>query len=203
MAEQSGEGEEEECGEESVGANLAHAELALGGDDEDGNAEVTEGVAVDKIGKVGCGFAVLAEVDEGVGEGYYGEHLEEKDAEVDHVVGVKLGVAGGVEEDVAKSECGGIKRVPIAVEDSVPVVSTEKVAEVHVGYGVAIDLVGVEERVAEGDEGGEEAVERPETVQPVGETSGLRGSCSHAEGLPPFLLVSIIADAMGWPSKFR
>ncbi len=48
----------------------------------------------------------FTELDEGVGEGYDGEHLEEEDAEVDHVVGVELGEARGVEEDVADGERG-------------------------------------------------------------------------------------------------
>ena len=50
MAEQRGDGEEEEGQEERVGADLAHAEFALGGDDEDGDAEVAEGVAVEEKG---------------------------------------------------------------------------------------------------------------------------------------------------------
>ena len=59
-------------------------------------------------------------LDEGVGEGDDGEHLEEKDAEVDHVIGVELVVASGVEEDVAEGERGRVERVPVAVDDAVP-----------------------------------------------------------------------------------
>jgi hypothetical protein len=79
MFHQSCEREEEECEEEGVGADFAHAEFALGGDDEDGDAEVTKGVAVEKEGErvFGCGggFSEFAQVDEGVGEGYDSEHL--------------------------------------------------------------------------------------------------------------------------------
>ncbi len=49
-------------------------------------------------------------MDEGVGEGDDGEHLQEEDAEVDHVVGVEFGVAGGVEEGMAEGEGGGVER---------------------------------------------------------------------------------------------
>ena len=53
--EERGEGEDEEDLEESVGADLAHAEFALRGDDEDGDAEVAEDVAVEKEGSGGWG----------------------------------------------------------------------------------------------------------------------------------------------------
>jgi hypothetical protein len=96
----------------------------------------------------------VAEIGEGVGEGDYGEHLEEEDAEVDHVVGVEFVEAIGVEEGVADGEECGVERVPVAVDDGVPVMGAHEVADVHVGYGVAVDLVGVVEGVAEGGEGG-------------------------------------------------
>ncbi len=64
-----------------------------------------------------------------------------------------------------RARSGGIERVPVAVDDAVPVVGADEVADVHVGDGVAVDLVSVVEGVAEGDEGGEEAVEGPETAQ--------------------------------------
>ncbi len=73
----------------------------------------------------------------------------------------------------------GIEGVPVAVDDAGPVVGADEVADVHVGDGVAVDLVSVVEGVAEGDECGEEAVERPETTQPVSETSGLRRVDGH------------------------
>src|ERR1700679_1556300 len=102
MFEECGEGEEEEGLEECVGADFAQAEFALRGDDEDGNCEVAEEVAVEKEGSGGWGcsgcLAEIAELDEGFGEGDGGEHPKEEDAEVDHVVGVKLGVARGVED---------------------------------------------------------------------------------------------------------
>ena len=137
-------------------------------------------------------------MDEGVGEGDDGEHLEEEDAEVDHVVGVEFCVAAGVEEDVAEGERGWIEGVPVAVDDAGPLVGAHEVADVHVGYGVAVDLVGVVEGVTEGGDGGEEAVERPEPAQPMGEAGGLwRGCCCHIGGVPPLCLcLYIIADAM-------
>jgi hypothetical protein len=46
MSQQKRKCEEEKCEEEGVGANLAHAEFALGRDDEDGDAQVAKGVKV-------------------------------------------------------------------------------------------------------------------------------------------------------------
>ncbi len=60
---------------------------------------------------------------------------------------------------------------------------------IHVGDGVTVDLVGVVECVAEGDEGGEETVDGPETAQPVGETVGLRrGECHAGAGSSGLLI---------------
>ena len=76
----------------------AHAEFALGGDDEKADAEIAKGVAIEKEGgeeRLGV-FAELTKLDECVGEGDDGQHLQEEDAEVDHVVGVEFGVAVGV-----------------------------------------------------------------------------------------------------------
>ena len=44
-----------------------------------------------------------------------------------------------------------IHRVPVAVDDAGPLVRAEQITDVHVGDGVAVDLVGVVARVAEGD----------------------------------------------------
>ena len=93
-----------------------------------------------------------------------------------------------MKEDVADGERGGIERVPVAVDDAGPLVGAHEVADVHVGYGVAVDLVPVVESVAEGDERGEEAVEGPKTTQPVGERGGLRRVESHAWRGPPLCL---------------
>jgi len=134
---------------------------------------------------------LIAELDEGVGEGDDGEHLKEEDAEVDHVVGVEFGVAGGVEECVTEGEGGGVERVPVAVDDAVPVVRADEVADVHVGDGVAVDLVGVVEGVAEGNESGEEAVDGPETAQPVMEAVRLRRGECHAAGSSSVLLIDL------------
>ncbi len=182
VAEQGGDGEEKEGEKKSVGADFAHAEFALGGDEEDRDAEVAESVAVEEEGQGpgGGGFAELAEVGEGVGEGDDGEHLEEKDAEVDHVVGVELVVAGRVEEDVADGEGCWVEGVPVAVDDAGPVVGAHEVADVHVSDGVTVDLVSVVEGVAEGDEGCEEAVEGPESAEPIRETIGRRRDVGHA-----------------------
>jgi hypothetical protein len=46
VLQQSGDGKEKECLEEGVGVDLAHAEFALGGDDEEGDAEIAEAVTV-------------------------------------------------------------------------------------------------------------------------------------------------------------
>src|SRR5438045_1377088 len=85
-----------------------------------------------------------------------------------------------MEDDVAEVEGGGIEGVPIAVDDAVPVVGAQEVADVHVGYGVAVDLIAVVDGVAEGDEGGKEAVERPESAEPIGERIGRRRCFGHA-----------------------
>src|ERR1700692_1527411 len=147
MLEQSCQRKQEKCEEESVRADLAHAEFALGRDNQDGDAEVAEGAAVEKGGgggsAGGVGFTEFAELDQGVGEGYYGEHLKEKDGEVDHVVGVEFVVARGVEGDVGAGERGGREGVPVAVDDAGPLVGAHEVADIHVGYGVAVDLVAV------------------------------------------------------------
>ena len=168
------------------GRTLAHAEFALRGDDEDSDAEVAEGVTAEKewmwIWLGGGRLAYLAEFDEGVGEGDDCEHLEEEDAEVDHVVGAEFGEARCVEEGVAEGQEGRVERVPVAVNDGVPVVGTDEVAEIHVGHGVTVDLVSVVVGVAEGDERGEKTVERPETTQPVEVTSGLRRGDGHEAG---------------------
>ena len=50
MTEQSCEGEEEKCLKEGIGPDFAHAEFALGGDDEEADAEVAEGVTVQQEG---------------------------------------------------------------------------------------------------------------------------------------------------------
>ncbi len=50
MREERRDAEEEEGLEEGVGTDLAQAEFALGGDDEEGDAEVAEGVAVEEKG---------------------------------------------------------------------------------------------------------------------------------------------------------
>src|SRR5206468_12853132 len=84
--------------------------------------------------------------------------------------------------------------VPIAVDDACPLVGTHEVADVHVGYGVAVDLVSVVDGVAEGDEGGEEAVERPEATQPVGEAGGFRRVGGHEAGEFLRCVFFIIAD---------
>ncbi len=168
------------------GRSLAHAEFALRGDDEDSDAEVAEGVTAEKewmwIWLGGGRLAHLAEFDEGVGEGYDGQHLEEEDPEVDHVVRVEFSEAGCVEDGVAEGQEGRVERVPVAVNDGVPVVGTDEVAEIHVGHGVTVDLVSVVAGVAEGDERGEKTVERPETTQPVEVTSGLRRGDGHEAG---------------------
>ena len=145
MPEKGREGEEEKCLKESVGADFAHTEFVLGRDDKKGDAEIAESVTVEKkrwrVGWCGNSFAELAETDESVGEGDNGEHLEEEDAEVDHIAGMEFGVAGGVEESVADGESGRVERIPVAVDDGVPVVSADKIADVHVGDGVAVYLV--------------------------------------------------------------
>ena len=43
----------------------------------------------------------------------------------------------------------------------------EREPDIHVGHGVAVDLVAVVEGVAEGDEGGEEAIEVPSSQMEI------------------------------------
>jgi hypothetical protein len=59
-------------------------------------------------------------------------------------------------------------------------VGTYQVADVHIGDGVTIDLIGIVEGIAKGDEGGKQAIERPETTQPVFRKIQLRRSVRHA-----------------------
>jgi hypothetical protein len=48
MTEQSGECEEKECLKERVRTNFAYADFALSRDDEDGNAQIAEAIAIEK-----------------------------------------------------------------------------------------------------------------------------------------------------------
>ena len=120
---------------------------------------------------VDADWSVVPEPDDCVGEADDREHLEEEDAEVDEVVGAQFVGERGVEEHVAEREEGRIHRVPVAVDDPGPLVRAQIVANVHVGDGVAVDLVGVVECVAEGDCGGEDAVDGKEAAK----ESGLAG----------------------------
>src|SRR5215469_4460443 len=85
-----------------------------------------------------------------------------------------------MEDDVADGKRGGIEGVPVAVDNAVPVVGAHEVADVHIGDGIAIDLIAVVDGIAEGDEGGKEAVDGPETTHPVREAGGLRRVVGHA-----------------------
>ena len=107
---------------------------------------------------------------------------------------MQFGVARGVEKDVTHRERSGVERVPVAINDAMPVVRADEVADVHVGYGVAVDLVGVVERVAEGNERSKKTIQGPEMTQPIRERGGLRRVEGHEAGRSSDGVSTIIAD---------
>ena len=83
-----------------------------------------------------------------------------------------------------------------------PVVGADEIGDVHVGDGVAVDLIRVVESIAEGSEGSEEAVEGPKTTQPVGEASGLRRGDGHEAGISSEAFVPSSQMKVFWASEF-
>ena len=176
MGEQRGESEEQEGLKQRVGTDFAEGEFALAGDDEQRDAKIAERMFVEQeIDVRGGRLERGAQANDGVGEGDDGEHLDQKDDEVDPVVGAEFGGESGAKEEVADGEESRVHGVPVSVDDAGPLVSAKIIADVHVGDGVAVDLVGVVERIAEGDEGGEGAVDGEEAAEEDGNRGGLGG----------------------------
>src|SRR5258708_4878774 len=119
-----------------------------------------------------------------------------------HVVGVEFGVAGGGEEEFAGGERGGVEGVSGGGGCARPLVRAHEVADVHVGYGAAVDLIGVVEGVPEGDEGGQETVEAPETTRRVGWTGGLRRVRGHEGRVCGVVFFPTIGASCGCRSEF-
>ena len=180
VVQQRGEGDEEEGLQEGVRADLAERKFALAGDDKQRDSEITEGVFIEQEVDVRSrGLEGGAQADDGVGEGDDGEHLQQKDDEVDPVVGAHLGGEGAAKEEVAEREEGRVHGVPISVDDAGPLVRTEVVADVHIGDGVAVDLEAVVERVAEGDERDEDQVDGEGATEDDGDGGGLGGGATR------------------------